>query len=622
MKSLLKILLLLMLPFVVAAQSPKNTLDSLHLALRSATNDTMRMNAYDQLNNYYMEVNLDSALYHAEMKLSIARKLNLTLEEAKTLDYKGFILMELGNYPMSLEASLQALKIAENTESEKSIYNIPKNKTKRTLRLAELEDIYLGLGHLYRNTGNTEKAIPLYLEAKRISESINDSSLLAIVYMNLGATYLGLNKFDSALLFENMSLALFNKVKSLKEHKYKGVVLNIIGTIYQKMGKNELAHDYLYKAVQINQKRTNLTSLAESYLSLSNLHRINNQLDSSIIYAKKSLLLVRSLNTPLRIADAYTYLSLAYKEKNDLDSAYAYLNLASTLKDSLNKIKIQKLNEFQNVGFNEQMRIEELEKEKIMTQGKIRTYGLLGGICIFLIIVFLLYRNNKQKQKANKVLAEKNTIITREKTRSEELLLNILPFEIAQELKEKGKSEARLFDEVTVMFTDFKGFTQISENLSPSELVKEIDTCFKAFDEIITKYNIEKIKTIGDSYMCAGGLPIPNKTNATDVAKAAIEIRDFMQKRRLETSTGFEIRIGVHTGPVVAGIVGIKKFAYDIWGDTVNIASRMESSGEAGKVNISATTCELVKDKFSCIYRGKVQAKGKGEIDMYFVENL
>ena len=211
-----------------------------------------------------------------------------------------------------------------------------------------------------------------------------------------------------------------------------------------------------------------------------------------------------------------------------------------------------------------------------------------------------------------------------EKQRSEELLLNILPSETALELKEKGSVAAQSYELVTVMFTDFKDFTKVSEQMNPKAVVAEIDKIYREVDRIIGTYNIEKIKTIGDAYMCAGGLPRSNQTHALDVVAAAIDILAFMHTEREKNIQldvpYFDIRIGIHTGPIVAGVVGIKKFSYDIWGDTVNIASRMESSGEAGKINLSENTHSLIKEKYTCSYRGKITAKNKGEIDMYFVE--
>ena len=200
--------------------------------------------------------------------------------------------------------------------------------------------------------------------------------------------------------------------------------------------------------------------------------------------------------------------------------------------------------------------------------------------------------------------------------KSDELLLNILPAEVAQELKINGKSEAKQYEQVTILFTDFVNFTGISEELSPYELVKSIHENFTAFDEIIGRHGLEKIKTIGDAYLAVSGLPVQNPNHAQNVVRAALEIREYM----VSSNNIFKIRIGINSGTVVAGIVGVKKFAYDIWGDAVNVAARLEHESEIGKINISKVTYELVKDDFDCIYRGKIAAKNKGEIDMYFVE--
>jgi class 3 adenylate cyclase len=210
-------------------------------------------------------------------------------------------------------------------------------------------------------------------------------------------------------------------------------------------------------------------------------------------------------------------------------------------------------------------------------------------------------------------------IINEEKKKSDALLLNILPEEVASELKLNGFAEAKHFEEVSVLFTDFVGFTRISQTLSPKELVAEIDSYFSEFDRIMIKHGIEKIKTIGDAYMAVCGLPAVNSEHAIKIIKAAKDIITFVSERKSNGGL-FDIRVGINTGSVVAGIIGIKKYAYDIWGDTVNTAARMESNSEAGRINISETTYELIKGDFPCTYRGEIEAKNKGLIKMYYVD--
>jgi class 3 adenylate cyclase len=195
---------------------------------------------------------------------------------------------------------------------------------------------------------------------------------------------------------------------------------------------------------------------------------------------------------------------------------------------------------------------------------------------------------------------------------------------VAEELKKQGKTKARYFEDVSVLFADFVGFSQITEQLTPQQLVTELDTCFQKFDEIMAKYALEKIKTIGDAYMCAGGLPDGGGAQLRDMVAAAKEMQSWLKEwnagREKAGQPRFDARIGIHCGPVVAGVVGSKKFAFDIWGDTVNIAARIEQAGEGGRINISGDAYKAIKDHFPCHYRGKISAKNKGEIDMYFVE--
>ena len=267
-----------------------------------------------------------------------------------------------------------------------------------------------------------------------------------------------------------------------------------------------------------------------------------------------------------------------------------------------------------------QLRLQESELELKSSQQKLYLLLSLLGLIVagFLGVMMLISR------RTNKNLALKNEQIEKEKERSESLLLNILPKYIAQELKDNSKVKTRMIKESTVIFTDFINFSSITKQISPQELIATLDECFRAFDEIISRHNIEKIKTIGDAYMCAGGVPVSNETHAIDAVNAASEMVEFLNewnaKREKENKIRFDARIGIHSGPIIAGVVGAKKFAYDIWGDTVNIASRLESQSSAQMINISETTYQLIKEHYECTKRGSIGVKNMSDLEMYYVK--
>lgn len=245
-----------------------------------------------------------------------------------------------------------------------------------------------------------------------------------------------------------------------------------------------------------------------------------------------------------------------------------------------------------------------------------------NGLVLLIYLIALVFENTKNT--ALKNLDERNRQLDRERQRSDELLLNILPYDVMEELKQTGKTRARHYESVSVIFTDFKDFTKVSEVLSPQDLVNTIDEYYESFDNLLSKYGAEKIKTVGDAYICAIGIPLETKDNAikaVDLSMAILAEVNRIRAKLLEAGRpAFDIRIGVHTGPLIAGVVGIKKFAYDIWGDTVNTAARMQESGAPNRINISQATWQHVHDHFICHYRGKIAAKNKGEIEMYFVD--
>lgn len=408
------------------------------------------------------------------------------------------------------------------------------------------------------------------------------------------------------------------------------------GALATKLGKYRKAYDAYYLLGQIQQDKANIlqpkaaisafelaaksaelngykTGLMAAYKKLAEEYaHLNNSKTSLMYYEKYSDLEENKIE--LRAQKLSESLVETQKHVEQKDNQISTLEVEKTetlnLLDSVSKEKLVAQLE------NERMQV-------VLADERNKRNVLLGGVIVIALVLGFLLFAFFQNKKSTSRLAAKNVLIEIERSKSDELLLNILPKPVANELKEHGKTTPQHFEEVTVLFTDIQSFTKISEKLSPIELVNEIDFCFRGFDRIISKYDIEKIKTIGDAYMCASGLPVANGHHCNEILDAALEIRDFVkklaEKRRKENRPSFEMRIGVHTGPLVAGVVGSTKFVYDVWGDTVNTAARMEQNGEAGKVNVSAEVHKRAKDDFEFTYRGKLEAKNKGALDMYFL---
>jgi len=390
------------------------------------------------------------------------------------------------------------------------------------------------------------------------------------------------------------------------------------------------------KTIQQQQEWNNQSSQQE----IKSLHQVNQQQKLEISTTKQDAQKARQEAVAAKADYEKAQRTLIAKQKelaqtdSLIDSAKALL--AVTQKDlqeselSKKRIEEQLMHQQDSVKIlkqSEELQALQLNNQQIQLDAQKQKIQLYLGAAILAVLLFsVLGVLLITRQRSIKQLAEKNAIIEEEKKRSDELLLNILPMEVMQELKAHGKTTARNYKKASVLFADIKDFTIISEQLSPDDLIEGLDAYFEKFDQIIDKYDIEKIKTIGDAYVCAGGVPTRSEGNPHLVVEAALEFLkeiDKLGKERLaQNKVPFQFRIGIHTGQLVAGVIGLRKFAYDIWGDTVNMAARMQQASETNKINISGTTYELVKDKFACVYRGKIDAKNKGEIDMYFVESV
>ena len=556
---------------------------------------------------------LGSDHFDPEKRIAFSEELIQTARALDSLDYvfsgylqKGNAYRDLGDYKKALVDYFNAAKIAIDNKSNR-----------------DLGSINITIADVYSEMGNHNNAIHYYHKAIDILKQEKDSSKLATALYNAGDEYVNIKKYDSALVYFNASSNLFKKRENLMGTAYN---LGSIGMIHAEKGNYDLAKQNINKAINILEDLSIYSPIPEFLGYMSDIYKDHNDLKSAFRYSNRSLEIAKKYKLKKEIGDASLKMSELYELAGNLPESFKYYKNYISYRDSINNIEsirqiadmrtnfeIQK-NEDKILFLEKEARINELLDKR----NKNMTYAAVAAAFLILLLALGIYRRYHFMKKTNR-------IIQKETDKSEKLLLNILPKETAIELKQNGKVKAKKFDSVSVMFTDFIGFTKISDNLSPEELVRSVDFYFSNFDKIIKEHSLEKIKTIGDSYMCAGGLPFPDKNHVFNAIDSALSILNFIEKTNAKDDQNiarFNVRIGINTGPVVAGVVGTTKFAYDIWGDTVNVASRMESMCEPGKINISENTYHLIKDKYECDFRGEFTVKNRGIMKMYFVKGI
>ncbi len=501
-----------------------------------------------------------------------------------------------GDATTSLKYALTALQIADQnlTEREQGISKIT-------------------IGNAYGTMANHDRAINYYHEAIELLETVKDSNNIASALLNAGDEFIYKEELDSAMAYFERSAAIF---KALDNELGVAYNLGNTGFIYAKLGENDKAQENMREAVELLEKNGNFPAVSFFLTIMSDIYMDRGDPNLAIGFAEQSLELAKSYGLKSEISEANFKLASLHEELGNPRESYAYYKDYIRYRDSVRNLSA--IQDMASLRADYEVFQKEAQIDLLNERQKNQSLIMISVGAVTLLVGLLavgLYRRNRFIKRTSKVIEE-------EKNRSDSLLLNILPEETAGELKTNGRVKAKKYESVSVLFADFTNFTRLAENLSPEKLIKTVDQYFSHFDTIMEKYNIEKIKTMGDCYMAASGLPFPSESHARDMVLAAFEMADFVeetQKKNTVNDLEFSIRIGIHTGPVVAGVVGTKKFAYDIWGDTVNIASRMESSSVEGKINISGTTYELIKDDFPCEFRGEMQVKNKGYLKMYFV---
>ena len=617
--------------------------DSLKRMIAGMSEDTTKVDVLITLSRTLMGSSLVDAIHYGKKADSLANEINFKKGRALALKNIGLGYYQQSDYLNVFDYWEKSLIIFKEIGDQSGIANLESNLGSvyynqgddakaveyflRSIKAAEsIDDSWgigralIGIGNVYLNKKETsDRAKEYYWRALKIFEQLEYGDGIGTCAVNLGNIYLNNSEYDSALFYLEHSIEVFDN------EVYIPHSLNMIGQVYSNMGDYQKAIEYLEKSIAIADQLSLQMRKAQALLGLATTFERQGKTRLALETYMAVEVISKEIGGNYELKDAYKGIANAFAKLGDFSNAFKYQEFYDSVKDTLyNSETDEKIKgmQFTYQIEKKQTEVDLLIKDKmlqdleIQQQKYINYAAIIAGILLFIFAggMFNRYRFIQRTKK----------IIEQEKDRSDKLLLNILPEETAEELKENGTAKARSYNNVTILFTDFKGFTELSATLSPPALVKEIHHCYMAFDEIMVRHKVEKIKTIGDAYMAAGGLPMANDSHPVDVTRAAIEIREFMDKlikaRKKAGKPHFEIRIGIHSGPVVAGVVGTHKFAYDIWGDTVNIASRMESNSEPGKINVSETTYDLIKDEFQCTPRGKIAVKGAGEKTMFFVE--
>ncbi len=557
-----------------------------------------------------MKSDYTAALTHLQECMQLARSMNDRKRIANTLSNMSNVYRNIGDLPMSLRLLQQSITIDKELGNDLG-----------------LAGTYNNIGNIHKELGEDEEALESYLQSAALYDALDDDRGRAQTLMSLGAIHLKMGRLELAAVELQRGIDLLRRTGRKME---MGISYNNLGRTYSLMERPKEAHANLDSARTIFTALGARKQLARVFYYSGEQWFSEGRIRQAIVACDEGLELARSTGLLLQEKECLDCLIKAYSSTGEYRQAFlaqkAYLNVNDSLAQLNDRKEMTRLSvtrEFQERMFADSLntvreRFErEREHEVQLSEERDRRNIFLYSSVGILVLAGGLWSRLNQVRRARKA-------IQYERDRSDQLLLNILPAPVAQELKDHGRTRARHFDEVSVLFTDFKGFTGMATTMSAEDLVNEIDTCFKAFDAIMERHGIEKIKTIGDAYMAAAGLPEPGRANAREVVLAALEMQDFIENRHLErtarTLPAFRMRAGIHTGPVIAGVVGVRKFAYDIWGDTVNTASRMESSGEVGQVNISSVTHALVQGErgLSFTARGLIQAKGKGDLAMFF----